>query len=73
MKTSTQYVCQHCGSISPKWMGKCSKCERWNSYIEEVVKDKKEKKEVWKKNNLEKSKPIPLDNISNEERNRIFS
>ncbi len=73
MKTSTQYVCQHCGSISPKWMGKCSKCERWNSYIEEVVKDKKEKKEVWKKNNLEKSKPIPLDNISNEERNRIVT
>ena len=73
MKTSTQYVCQHCGSISPKWMGKCSKCERWNSYIEEVVKDKKEKKEVWKKNNLEKSKPIPLDNISDEERNRIVT
>ena len=73
MKTSTQYVCQNCGSISPKWMGKCSKCESWNSYMEEIIKEKREKKEVWKKNNLEKNTPINLDKISNEERKRIIT
>ena len=73
MKTSTQYVCQNCGSISSKWMGKCSKCESWNSYMEEIIKEKREKKEVWKKNNLEKNKPINLDKISNEERKRIIT
>ena len=73
MKTSTQYVCQNCGSISSKWMGKCSKCESWNSYMEEIIKEKREKKEVWKKNNLEKNIPINLDKISNEERKRIVT
>ena len=73
MKTSTQYVCQNCGSISSKWMGKCSKCESWNSYMEEIIKEKREKKEVWKKNNLEKNTPINLDKISNEERKRIIT
>ena len=73
MKTSTQYVCQNCGSISPKWMGRCSKCESWNSYMEEIVKEKKEKKEVWKTNGVEKNKPINLDKITNGERKRIVT
>ena len=73
MKTSTQYVCQNCGSISSKWMGKCSKCESWNSYMEEIIKEKREKKEVWKNKNLEKNKPINLDKISTEERKRIIT
>ena len=39
--------------------------------MEEVVKERKEKKEVWKNSNVKKSKPINLDEISNEERKRI--
>ena len=41
--------------------------------MEEVVKEKKEKKEVWKKNDVEKNKPINLDKISNEERKRVVT
>ncbi len=37
MKLKTQYICQSCGTISPRWVGKCPSCEAWNSYIEEVV------------------------------------
>ena len=36
-KLKTQYVCQECGANFPKWMGKCSECESWNSLIEENV------------------------------------
>jgi len=35
-KDKTVFVCQNCGYISPKWAGKCSNCNSWNSFIEEV-------------------------------------
>jgi DNA repair protein RadA/Sms len=34
-KTKTIFVCQECGSESPKWVGKCPACSAWNSYVEE--------------------------------------
>jgi DNA repair protein RadA/Sms len=30
-KTRTQFLCNHCGSIHPKWLGKCPDCGTWNS------------------------------------------
>lgn len=36
-KTQTRFVCQNCGGTSPKYMGKCPKCEAFNSMIEEIV------------------------------------
>ncbi len=36
-KTKTQYVCQKCGRIAAKEMGKCPQCGVWNSMVEEVV------------------------------------
>ncbi len=36
-KVKTIYVCQNCGAESPKWIGKCSSCNQWNTFIEEVV------------------------------------
>ncbi|MDW7661090.1 MAG: DNA repair protein RadA [Bacillota bacterium] len=35
-KVKSKYVCQECGSISPKWLGKCSDCGSWNSFVEEL-------------------------------------
>src|SRR5262252_7089019 len=29
------FVCQECGSQSPKWLGRCDDCGAWNSYVEE--------------------------------------
>ncbi|MGE3277979.1 MAG: DNA repair protein RadA [Vicinamibacterales bacterium] len=31
----TVYVCQECGSQSPKWAGRCADCGAWNSLVEE--------------------------------------
>lgn len=36
-KLKTSYVCQECGSHSPKWLGKCPSCGSWNSFVEEVI------------------------------------
>jgi DNA repair protein RadA/Sms len=30
-KIRTQFLCNHCGSIHPKWLGKCPDCGTWNS------------------------------------------
>ena len=38
MKTKTVYVCSECGASFPKWMGKCTTCNSWNTIEEEVVK-----------------------------------
>src|ERR1700737_3894791 len=39
-KVSTVFVCQSCGSVSPKWLGRCPDCGEWNSYVEEVRGDR---------------------------------
>jgi DNA repair protein RadA/Sms len=31
------YVCQQCGSSSPKWAGQCATCGSWNTLVETVV------------------------------------
>lgn len=39
MKTKTQFVCKECGSVSPRWLGRCPDCEAWNSFQEEFILD----------------------------------
>jgi len=35
-KLKTKFVCQECGAVSPKWLGKCLECGAWNSFVEEL-------------------------------------
>jgi DNA repair protein RadA/Sms len=37
-KARSVYICQNCGAESPKWLGKCTSCNEWNTFIEEIVK-----------------------------------
>jgi DNA repair protein RadA/Sms len=36
-KGHTEFVCQACGSSSPRWLGKCPDCGGWNTLVEEEV------------------------------------
>ncbi len=36
-KTRTNYVCEECGRVAPKRMGRCPQCGAWNSMRPEVV------------------------------------
>ncbi|HEX6980956.1 MAG TPA: DNA repair protein RadA [Alphaproteobacteria bacterium] len=36
-KRDNRYVCQECGAIHAKWMGKCEACGAWNTIMEEAV------------------------------------
>src|SRR5689334_21704417 len=33
-KSRTQFLCNQCGSVHPKWMGKCPDCGTWDSLEE---------------------------------------
>lgn len=33
-KIKTQYVCNECGGVSPKWQGRCPACGAWNTLEE---------------------------------------
>lgn len=35
-KQSKTFSCQSCGSVYPRWLGKCDACGEWNTIIEEV-------------------------------------
>jgi len=38
-KVKTQFECQNCGYISPRYLGKCPNCGSWNSMVEEKLQD----------------------------------
>ena len=33
-KTRVQFLCNQCGSVHPKWLGKCPDCGTWDSLQE---------------------------------------
>ncbi|MFH0731432.1 MAG: DNA repair protein RadA [Candidatus Omnitrophota bacterium] len=35
--TKTIFICQECGCQSPKWLGRCPDCQKWNSLMEEMA------------------------------------
>ena len=36
-KSTTQFVCQGCGAVAPRWLGRCPSCGGWNTLVEETV------------------------------------
>ena len=71
-KKKILFECQHCGLSTPKWMGKCTNCGSWDSFIElnahqqEVVKQTKSSASV-------SSKAISINNVIENEVYRYSS
>ncbi len=36
-KPNSQFACQSCGTVHPKWSGRCDECGAWNSIVEEAT------------------------------------
>ena len=34
-KIKTRFVCNNCGSVSTRWLGRCPQCGEWNTLVEE--------------------------------------
>ncbi|WP_321778624.1 DNA repair protein RadA [Sulfurimonas sp.] len=71
-KKKVLFECQHCGFTTPKWMGKCTNCGGWDSFIElnehqqEVVKQTKTSSKI-------SSKAISINDIQESEVYRFSS
>lgn len=53
-KNKTIFVCQQCGYVSRKWLGRCTDCGEWDSLVEEL-----EQKKV--SSIMGGARPVPLD------------
>jgi DNA repair protein RadA/Sms len=69
-KTKTTFFCQSCGNQSSKWLGKCSACGEWNTYVEEIVNKPVSKHDPFKQAK-HKSIPRPVNEIVSEKEDRI--
>src|SRR4029078_8836563 len=65
LKTKTQYTCQQCGHMSPKWIGRCPTCQEWNTFVEEQVRPTVDSPPSWN------SSPVPFHSIAVVESPRI--
>ncbi len=36
-KGGSEFVCQNCGTVYPRWQGKCDACGEWNTIVEEKI------------------------------------
>lgn len=73
-KTKVRYVCSECGYESPKWMGSCPSCSKWNTFQEEVVEKKSSSSHKAKVDGLEAGKaPQKLSEVETSEKTRFSS
>jgi len=68
--TKSIFICQNCGTQSAKWLGKCTVCGEWNTFVEEIVN----KKQTTSKLSIQISgnQPLSLENIK-ATKNKRFS
>ncbi len=70
-KSTTQFVCSECGYTSPKWLGRCPDCEKFNTLIEEVIAPVAPSK--MKGNFHSFSRAVPLSQVKYEKYERVSS
>ncbi|KPK84149.1 MAG: DNA repair protein RadA [Bacteroides sp. SM23_62_1] len=69
-KARSEYVCQNCGSKSPKWIGHCPACNEWNTYVEEIIQ-REDKRSLSLKKTV--STPLKVTDITASKEKRILS
>ena len=60
----TKYVCQSCGYVSPRWIGRCPNCSEWNTFIEEAASPLKATR---KSGTASKLDPVVLEEIEGQD------
>lgn len=59
-KSKAGFFCQHCGYLSPKWLGKCPSCNGWNCFAEELISDPES---TSRPDLIFGGKPLPIDEV----------
>ena len=68
---TSQFVCTVCGSIAPKWLGKCPDCGNFNTMQEELVRDSAPT--LSRNLSQTKTRALPLSQIGMERYERVKS
>ena len=68
-KQTIRFVCQNCGYVSPRWIGRCSECGEWNSFVEELINEPRSKSEI--RNPKSKIEIVPLSEVEVTEAKRL--
>ena len=71
-KNSTIFVCSECGATSPRWLGRCPSCGKFNTLAEEVVTPEPQKTAA-KKSVYSLPVAKPLKDIGYERYDRVSS
>lgn len=70
-KTHTQYVCQVCGKVSPRALGRCPGCDSWDSMVEEIIQNESVASARVTRGLIGSSTPRRLHEIDGENEDRI--
>ena len=70
-KVKTVFVCQNCGTKSPKWNGKCSGCGEWNTIVEEKEVPKPASNRGWTPVVKQENRFQLLDDVVSKKADRI--
>lgn len=71
---TTQFVCNECGCIAPKWLGKCPDCGNFNTMQEEIVRPAESTNPPLRRGMSEmKSRALPLSKVGYEKFSRVKS
>ena len=69
-KSKSVFVCQSCGQESPKWTGKCSGCNEWNTLEEQLHNSSKSKQTLYE---VQTKKAIPVSSINENSAIRLIT
>ena len=69
-KSKSVFVCQSCGLESPKWTGKCSGCNEWNTLEEQLHNSSKSKQTLYE---VQTKKAIPVSSINENSAIRLIT
>ena len=69
-KLHTQYVCQECGRVSIRPLGRCPSCEGWNTMVEQVVEEPSSNDKKSRSRTAFQSKVLRLDEVQSENEER---
>lgn len=70
-KLRTQYVCQQCGRVSPRMLGRCPGCGGWSTMVEEVVAAPVSNPRAALGGSAAAGKPLRLDEITGDVEARL--
>jgi DNA repair protein RadA/Sms len=68
----TIFTCQSCGYRAPKWMGKCPDCGSWDTFVEEIQKNRTAASSSHRISSAD-VRPVPIDSVRLEDDRRILT